>query len=126
MTVERGAERVAGLSRQLRRESARMLSDGENRLERLGALLASYSYENVLARGFAVIRGPDGEALMRAAETSAGQRIEIGFADGAVPATIGEGAGGAGAPGSGSTPRPQAKPKAKPNPSDDGGQGTLL
>jgi exodeoxyribonuclease VII large subunit len=139
LTVERGAERVEGLARQLGREGARVLQDGARRLERLGALLSSYSYENVLARGFAVIRGADGQALMRAADTRAGMGIEIGFADGAVPATVGDKAGGAAdpspvSPTAGSKPKPRSKantkskpkPKPKPKPPDDGGQGTLL
>jgi exodeoxyribonuclease VII large subunit len=124
MTVRLGKERTEALARRLKREGGRLLADRGTRLERLAGLLASYSYENVLARGFAVIRGPDGRALMRAAATRPGLAIDIGFADGHVPATI------AGPPGPGpeeaSPPRARPRPRPKPKPPEDSGQGTLL
>jgi len=41
---------------------------------------------DVLARGFTLVRDADGRMLRRAAEVSAGERLDIEFADGHVPA----------------------------------------
>ncbi|MDX1484339.1 MAG: exodeoxyribonuclease VII large subunit [Alphaproteobacteria bacterium] len=114
LSLGHGGERLAAAGGRLKRESRRVLGDRGARLERLGALLASYSYEHTLARGFAVIRDEGGQAVMTAAATKPGMAVEIGFADGGVPATIGTKAG---------APRP--KRRARPKGGDEG-QGTLL
>ena len=89
LTVTQGGERLAAIAARMRRESRQVLSDSGTALERLSALLASYSYENVLARGYAVVRDEAGAAVMAAAATKPGMAVDIGFADGEVPATIG-------------------------------------
>jgi exodeoxyribonuclease VII large subunit len=120
LTVSHGAERLAAMGGRLARESRQLLADGAADLERLGALLASYSYENTLARGFATIRDEAGAAVMTAAATRPGMAVDIGFADGTVPATIG-------AKGRPAPPAPRPKRRSKPKDGgDDGGQGTLL
>ncbi|MEM7224383.1 MAG: exodeoxyribonuclease VII large subunit [Pseudomonadota bacterium] len=80
-------------------------------LSGLGRILESTSYRNVLARGFTVVQGPDG-LITRAEEAKAGEGVTIEFADGSVPATLGEGA-----------PKPAKRPRAK---SSDDNQGRLL
>jgi exodeoxyribonuclease VII large subunit len=55
-----------------------------------GQLLESLSYERVLDRGFALVRDGDGEPVMQAAATSAGQAVSIHFSDGDVDAVIGD------------------------------------
>jgi exodeoxyribonuclease VII large subunit len=89
LTIAHGRERVRLAARGLVREGARALDDGAKRLGQLTQLLASYSYESVLARGFAVVRDGDGRAIMAKAATHAGQAVDIAFHDGAVPAVIG-------------------------------------
>ena len=117
LAVGHGAERVKSLAQRLARESGRLLADRAADLARLGGLLASTSYENTLARGFAVIRDEAGAMVMRAAAARPGMGVEIGFADGAVRATIGAKGG----------PAPRPKRRAKPKDgAADGGQGTLL
>jgi exodeoxyribonuclease VII large subunit len=49
-------------------------------------VLAALSYQGVLARGFALVRGPAGTPLRSAAAVSAGLRLDIEFADGNVGA----------------------------------------
>lgn len=51
----------------------------DKRLENLGRMLEAYSFENVLSRGFSVIRTPEGALISRAAQTKAGQNIVIQF-----------------------------------------------
>jgi exodeoxyribonuclease VII large subunit len=120
LSVSHGAERVKSLTARLKRESGQLLTDRAADLARLGGLLTSYSYENVLARGFAVIRDEAGVAVMNAAATRPGMAVELGFADGAVPATIGARGGTA-------AQAPVTKRRSKPKDSGgNGGQGTLL
>ena len=117
LSVGHGAERVKSLAQRLARESGRLLADRAADLARLSGLLASTSYENTLARGFAVIRDEAGAMVMRAAAARPGMGVEIGSADGAVRATIGAKGG----------PAPRPKRRAKPKDgAADGGQGTLL
>ena len=120
LTVSHGSQRLEALAGRLKRESDRVMADARMNLERLGGLLASTSYENTLARGFAVIRDGAGAMVMSAAAARPGMGIEIGFADGTVPATIG--AKGGPAPGA-RRPKRRSKPK---DGAPDGGQGTLL
>jgi len=63
----------------------------ENRSQRLGGLdklMASLSYENVLARGYAVIRRSDGAVVSAKAGLNPGDMVDIQFGDGDVGATI--------------------------------------
>jgi len=80
-------------------------------LDSLGALLDSYSYERVLARGFALVRDAADRPVTAAADVAPGTDLKIQFADGEVAATAQGGADKA-------KPRP-AKPR-------DGKQGSLL
>ena len=120
LTVTRGGERLGALGARLGRESRRLLSDSGLALQRLSGLLESYSYENVLARGYAVVRDGAGAPVITAAATKPGMAVDIAFADGEVPATIaGKGRAKAGvAPAKG---RSRGKSGG-----GDGGQGRLL
>ena len=55
-------------------------------MERAGRLLAAVSYRGVLARGFALARGPTGRPLRNAAAIEVGSRLDIEFSDGRVRA----------------------------------------
>ncbi|GJL92085.1 exodeoxyribonuclease VII large subunit [Hyphococcus sp.] len=61
----------------------RMLSDRAARLAASVRVLSAVSYQNVLERGFALVRDSDGGLLRRAAETASVTSGEIQFADGA-------------------------------------------
>ncbi len=78
-------------------------------------LLKAFSYQGVLARGFALVRDGEGHPLRTAAAVTGGTRLEIEFSDGRVGATaFGDG-----------VPRP-AKPKPRTRGSGTGGQGSLF
>ena len=103
----RGLLREKGQRLALVRLEGRLLSDMLTRLrdrfEALARLLGSLSYEQVLARGFALVRDGAGIPLVRAAAVEPGSALTIEFADGKVGATAEGGpperAGSAGAGG---------------------------
>jgi exodeoxyribonuclease VII large subunit len=57
------------------------------RLDSLAALLDSYSYERVLARGFALVRDAADNPMTSAAAVAPGIGLRIQFGDGEVAAT---------------------------------------
>lgn len=65
----------------LMRRGPRVTEPFETRLKNLDRLLKSYSYKDVLKRGFAVIRDADGNLIARAAQTAENMAVEIEFAD---------------------------------------------
>jgi exodeoxyribonuclease VII large subunit len=80
---------VAEYGRRLKDGDARLLramrqrqADAAQRLNQPAKLLESLSYRNVLARGFAVIHGADGQALNSAAAMAPGAAVRIEMHDG--------------------------------------------
>ncbi|MBR25870.1 MAG: exodeoxyribonuclease VII large subunit [Rhodobacteraceae bacterium] len=125
--TRRGRETLAGLSARLDRAGAQAMAAERQRLDRAGRLLESFSYQNVLARGFAVVRH-DGTVATQGGALSAGAMVEIEFADARRNAVIDgapDGAPGAPpatpatAPAPEPAPRPR-KPKAPPKKPDQG------
>lgn len=85
---------------------ARALAPARARFEASAKLLETLSYENILARGFALVRSESGALIRRAGDAAAGERVSIQFADAALGAVIEGGPGPAKA-----TEKPQ---KSKP------------
>jgi exodeoxyribonuclease VII large subunit len=112
--VAAGEARLLAASTRLETSYRREIERGRTRLETLDKLRASLGYENVLARGFALVHRTDTDQLVtRAGEATAGLAVEIAFADGRVDALIG-----------GDAP---ARPKRKPRePGSPGGQESLF
>lgn len=90
-----------------------MVRERRTRLEGLAARLEGVSYQAVLARGFALVRGAAGEPVTSAAAVAPGAHLALTFADGEVGATAD---GGDGAPprrgGDGDPPLPSPPPRA--------------
>ena len=61
--LDDGKKRVGQLELRARAGEKRHLADLARRLEATGKLLQSYSYQGVLDRGFAVVRGADGKLV---------------------------------------------------------------
>ncbi|NVO17130.1 MAG: exodeoxyribonuclease VII large subunit [Rhodoplanes sp.] len=127
----RDRERIAALSSRAARASRGLLAERRARLARAGQLLAALSYTGVLARGFALVRGPDDRPLRSAAAVVAGQRLSLQFSDGRVGATADGGTGAT--PPTSPQASPQPSPQERPNPARPGrrkapaaGQGTLF
>ncbi len=53
------------------------------RLDAMTRILESVSYKAVLSRGFALVRGEDGQIKRNAAAVKSGEKLELTFADGA-------------------------------------------
>lgn len=106
--VERDGQRLAATAARLAPALARPVASDAQKLARIGAglrpfllstrlagassrlneaarMLASLGPEQVLARGYAIVRGPDGHVIASAAEAAAQQRLTIRFGDGETP-----------------------------------------
>jgi exodeoxyribonuclease VII large subunit len=109
--LERSGRRLDNAGAHLRPKLLRDLIERRaDALAGCAALLESYSYEHVLMRGFALVRGDDDEPLTSAAALSPGMPVTLQFHDARARALI-DGTG--------------AAPKRKP-PKDEKKQGTLL
>ncbi|MEK9969949.1 MAG: exodeoxyribonuclease VII large subunit [Ferrovibrio sp.] len=80
--------RLKDADARLRRAIRQRQADATQRLNQPAKLLESLSYRNVLARGFAVIHGPDGHALNSAAAMAPGATVAIEMHDGRRDAQI--------------------------------------
>ncbi len=111
------AMRLGELHRRLQPALDRANHRRAERLQALGQLLASYSYRNVLARGFALVRDGDGAPIRAAASIAPGALLSIEFADGRRQAI----ADGGGTPRPAQPARPRVARQAK-----ESGQGSLF
>lgn len=109
--LARAGERLAALGQRLGDAGARLTAAPGERLAAQARLLETLSHRGTLARGYAIVRGPDDSVLTSAAAARKADRLEIEFADG----RISPGAAPARAP------APRKKPKDTPPE-----QGTLL
>jgi exodeoxyribonuclease VII large subunit len=84
--IARQYERLAVLAERAERAAILLLERRASAVERCGQLLNALSHRGVLARGFALVRSPDGRPLRHAAKVSEGMRLDIDFSDGRVRA----------------------------------------
>jgi exodeoxyribonuclease VII large subunit len=107
-------ERTDVLGKRMHRAFRARLNEDRKKLESLSRVLEGISYRGVLERGFALVRGADGNIRRRADAVKSGERLSLTFADGEREAVAG------GAPtGTPAAPKPRVtKPKA--------GQGDLF
>jgi exodeoxyribonuclease VII large subunit len=80
--MRHGAQKNEQLAERLKLAFTRLLDKQTERSQRLGQLLESYSYNGVLARGFALVRDSDGRTVTRARDVEAKQELDLTFADG--------------------------------------------
>ena len=66
----------------------RLLAQRSERLNALGKLLGSYSYKNVLDRGFALVTDAEGRIVRSKQGVGPGDRLTIEVADGQIGATV--------------------------------------
>jgi exodeoxyribonuclease VII large subunit len=127
--IARARDRIGVLMERASRAAQTLIDHRAARVERAGQLLAALSYHGVLARGFALVRGPQGNPLRAAAAVAPGMRLDIEFHDGHVGAIADAGEtprretspSVASSAGSSSAERP--KPKRRPG---GEGQGSLF
>jgi exodeoxyribonuclease VII large subunit len=120
---ERPGQALARLdaARRLGRSRQQILIDRQGGLEALVRVLESVSYRRVLARGYAVVRGPEG-LIAGAAAVTPGVALDIEFTDGHVAAEATGSSGGT----SGRTTKPPVPSKARKKTAKDDPQGSLL
>jgi len=106
--IERDTLRLEQAAARLQTAWPRLIAERESKLSQLGQLLESYSYQQVLKRGFALVRDKSGHAVTSSEQTKPGDHWTVQFAEGTpVPVTVD------GAP-------------PKKEPLKDGRQGSLL
>lgn len=79
---------IAQLSARAQKAAANQLERQQQRLLRASKLLDAYSYQGVLARGYALVQDAAGEVIRSKDGVSAGQEVSLRFADGSRGAVI--------------------------------------
>ncbi|HEX2582419.1 MAG TPA: exodeoxyribonuclease VII large subunit [Dongiaceae bacterium] len=79
---------LLGVARAFQPAYQRTVTTKIHRLERAGALLESFSYQNVLQRGFALVRDREGHPVFRAASVQNGQNLKIEMQDGSISVQV--------------------------------------
>ncbi|HEY1961089.1 MAG TPA: exodeoxyribonuclease VII large subunit [Rhizomicrobium sp.] len=74
-------ERVAALDQRLLRRERTRLAERQAQLDSVSRVLETVSYRNVLERGFALVRGQDGELKRRVANITSGEELILTFSD---------------------------------------------
>jgi exodeoxyribonuclease VII large subunit len=115
--IARARERVVTLAERGERATRLLLRHRGVSLERCGELLNALSHRGVLARGFALVRDPDGHPLRQAAAVDPGMAMDIEFFDGHVLAKESSGT-------LAEKPRPAEKSRGRRG--GDPGQGSLF
>lgn len=85
----------------------RRLGTAADRLDGLGRVLKANSFEQVLERGFVLVRDATGAPVKSIGETREGQTVSLRFRDGEAPAVIGA---------DGGSPKPRTRAKTHPPP----------
>ena len=117
--IVRDRERVATLAERSGLAVNRLIERRFAALDRADKLLAAFSYQGVLARGFALVRDPKGAPLRSASAVSPGQQLDIEFSDGRATALATE------AHGVPVKPRQPIRPRSRRYGSTEG-QGSLF
>ena len=85
--IARRRETLATWNGRLAPAFARLIAQRRERLTTLEKLRASLGYENVLARGFALVRDEQDAPVRSASVIGSGQKLVLQFADGRAHAT---------------------------------------
>ena len=115
--AEDAQRRLDHAEQRLRSAFIRILDERRARLDRLDQLRKTLGYEQVLARGFALVRDETGALLRQASDVAPGQRLDVQFSDGHVAAQA-----------DGDAPTPAAPPPRQKRGKDKNGgdQGSLF
>jgi exodeoxyribonuclease VII large subunit len=80
--IRNAAQKLEHLGQRKHMLLARLIERAGQRIKQASGLLESYSYTNVLKRGFALVKDAGGQTVTRAADVTAGAGLEIVFQDG--------------------------------------------
>lgn len=114
-SAQQARQRLKGSASRLEPEYARAILVRSTRLAAAAKLLTTLSHKSVLARGFALVTGPDGQLIRAAAELNPGDRIDIEFGQGRADAIVDDKSGA-----------PTSKPKPPRAKANDRGQSSLF
>lgn len=89
---------LESLSGRLGRAAPSVTRRGEEAVRRMAASLEALSPLKVIARGYAIVRGPDGTVASSVASLSPGDRVDVAVSDGTFTATVAACAPGAPVP----------------------------
>jgi len=92
LRVKAGADGARVCAQRLAQAFRTRLSSDRQHLTGFARLLDGVSYRAALDRGFALVRGPDGQVRRRAEQVSPGEHLSITFVDGEVKAKAADGA----------------------------------
>ncbi len=84
--VMRNAERLSACGIRVEQAYRSRIAHERERLSGLSKLLVSLSYQGVLERGFALVRGADGRTIRSVAEVAPGAELQVELADGCIDA----------------------------------------
>lgn len=87
-SVKRHGEDVRKLTERLQRVVQRMLDEKTRMLSSSAQLLQSLNYENILQRGFAIVRGAQGEVITSSTQAQSGADYRVTFKDGDVTVKV--------------------------------------
>jgi exodeoxyribonuclease VII large subunit len=123
--IFRDRERLGMLLGRAGRAATAVIERRAAMVSRAGGVLGALSYHGVLARGFALVRDPDGQPVRAAAAVPSGMRLDIELADGHLAAVAEPMAPPAAAPAPSTAEAGAAKPRTARARSDPG-QGNLF
>ncbi|RKQ69700.1 exodeoxyribonuclease VII large subunit [Litorimonas taeanensis] len=86
--LKQDAVTVSRLGEETNRSISRYFESQSQRLSRASKLLEAYSYQGVLERGYALVQDENGKVVRSKESVSAGQSINLTFADGRRQAVI--------------------------------------
>ena len=86
--ISRQEAQLSRTARPLELAMSRQLEIAETRLTRAGQLLDAYSYQGVLARGYALVSDDQGKVVRSSQSLNSGDKVKLTFADGDKAATI--------------------------------------
>jgi len=101
---------------------SRLVSDRRKSLASFSKLMDAFSFENVLQRGFAIVRSDEGAIVRSVSQVSAGDGLSLQFGDGLIAARAGEAFGDASA----AVPAPKQKRAKKKVTKTSEDQGSLF
>ena len=133
-TLRHGGQELHNLQDRRDRAMAAALQQKRQKLQSLSQLLNSLGYQNVLARGFALVRDETGEMVRGRSQLNSGDMINVEFVDGKVLAEIQGSEIGTEAKAKpkkqsasvASKPKRAKKTKKSDDGSDNGAQGSLF
>ena len=109
--LDRRQDDAARLIARAQRSLKNDLERKSARLNRVASLLEAYSYQGVLARGYALVTDKDGRVVRSKANGADGDSVTLTFADGERGAVLGE--AGEAPPAAVKKPKPAKKNKSK-------------